>query len=80
MIIHDSRKESFRRPFGAAETASELFLAAECPGAAEMTLRLHTYTGEDRFLPMENEGNGRFSVTFTAPDTPAVPPKATPAE
>ena len=41
MIIHDSRKESFRRPFGAAEVSAAVTLAAECPGAAEMTLRLH---------------------------------------
>ena len=68
MIHHDSRKESFRRPFGAAETSSTIYLAAERPYARGMTLRLHTYTGEDRFLPMHDEGNGRFAVTFAAPD------------
>ena len=72
MIVHDSRKESFRRPVGAAETASELFLAAECADAAEMRLRLHTFTGEDRFLPMEREADGRFTVRFAAPAEPTV--------
>ena len=72
MIVHESRKESFRRPFGAAETSAELYLAAERAGARSMTLRLHTFTGEDRFLPMAEEGEGRFGVTFSAPETPAV--------
>ena len=72
MIRHESRTESFRRPFGAAEVSAAVYLAAERPGAGEMTLRLHTYTGEDRFLPMSEEGNGRFGVTFPAPETPTV--------
>ena len=72
MIVHDSRKESFRRPFGAAEVSAAIYLAAERSGAREMTLRLHTYTGEDRFLPMTDEGNGRFGVRFNAPETPRV--------
>ena len=72
MIHHDSRKESFRRPFGAAETSSTIYLAAERPYAHGMTLRLHTYTGEDRFLPMHDEGGGRFGVTFAAPEEPCV--------
>ena len=38
MIFHDSRLETFRRPFGAAETSAPLYLAARCPEAGEMTL------------------------------------------
>ena len=72
MIDHDSRKESFRRPFGAAEVSAEIYLAAARPGAGGMTLRLHTYTGEDRLLPMDSEGDGRFGVTFAAPEKPCV--------
>ena len=71
MIIHDSRNGNFRRPFGAAEVSVPVTLAAEDPEAGEMTLRLHTYTGEDRRLPMEKT-DGRFTVTFPAPDTPCV--------
>ena len=37
MIDHDSRKESFRRPFGAAEVSAEIYLAAARPGAGGMT-------------------------------------------
>ena len=72
MIIHESRNHSFRRPFGAAEVCTEVFLAAEREDASEMTLRLHPFTGEDTFLPMTAEGGGRFSVTFALPETPCV--------
>ena len=47
MIVHESRNSAFRRPFGAAETGTEVYLAAEKAGAADMTLRLHPFTGED---------------------------------
>ena len=38
MIVHESRNSTFRRPFGAAETGTEVYLAAEKAGAADMTL------------------------------------------
>ena len=72
MIVHESRNSAFRRPFGAAETGTEVYLAAEKAGAADMTLRLHPFTGEDTLLPMASEGGGRFSVTVTLPETPCV--------
>ena len=72
MIVHNSREESFRRPFGAAEVSAEIELAAVCQSAGEMTLRLHTFTGEDRFLPMTAAGGGRFTIRITAPETPCV--------
>ena len=72
MIFHDSRLETFRRPFGAAETSAPLYLAARCPEAGEMTLRLRAFTGPDRFLPMAREEGDLFSVSFSAPDTPCV--------
>ena len=72
MIVHESRNDSFRRPFGAAEVSTPIYLAADAPGTGEMVLRLHTYTGEDRFLPMTAGDGGRFSVTFPAPETPCV--------
>ena len=72
MIVHESRNSAFRRPFGAAETSTEVYLAAEKAGAADMTLRLHPFTGEDTLLPMASEGGGRFSVTVTLPETPCV--------
>ena len=72
MIVHESRNSAFRRPFGAAETGAEVYLAAEKAGAADMTLRLHPFTGEDTLLPMASEGGGRFSVTVTLPETPCV--------
>ena len=72
MIVHESRNSAFRRPFGAAETGTEVYLAAEKAGAPDMTLRLHPFTGEDTLLPMTAEGGGRFSVTVTLPETPCV--------
>ena len=72
MIVHESRNSAFRRPFGAAETGTEVYLAAEKAGVADMTLRLHPFTGEDTLLPMASEGGGRFSVTVTLPETPCV--------
>ena len=72
MIVHESRNSAFRRPFGAAETGTEVYLAAEKAGAADMTLRLHPFTGEDTLLPMASEGGGRFSVTVTLPETPCM--------
>lgn len=72
MIVHESRNSAFRRPFGAAETGTEVYLAAEKAGAADMMLRLHPFTGEDTFLPMASEGGGRFSVTVTLPETSCV--------
>ena len=33
MIVHESRNSAFRRPFGAAETGTEVYLAAEKAGA-----------------------------------------------
>ena len=72
MIVHESRNSAFRRPFGAAETGTEVYLAAEKAGAEDMTLRLHPFTGEDTLLPMVSEGGGRFSVTVTLPETPCV--------
>ena len=72
MIVHESRNDSFRRPFGAAEVSVPIYLAADAPGAGEMTLRLHTYTGEDRYLPMTPGEGGRFFVTFAAPETACV--------
>ena len=68
MIVHESRNADFRRPFGAAEVCAQIYLAAERGGAEEMQLRLHTFTGEDRFLPMTKEREGRFSITITAPE------------
>ncbi len=72
MIVHESRNAAFRRPFGAAEVCARLYLAAERQGAESMTLRLHTFSGEDRLLPMDREADGRFSLTFSAPETPCV--------
>ena len=72
MITHESRNTAFRRPFGAAEIKTPVYLAAEKAGAADMTLRLHPFTGEDTFLPMTAEGGGRFSLTLTLPETPCV--------
>ena len=42
MIVHESRNSAFRRPFGAAETGTEVYLAAEKAGAADMTLRIRS--------------------------------------
>ena len=72
MIVHESRNADFRRPFGAAEVRHALYLAADRAGAESMSLRLHTFTGEDRLLPMEKERDGRFSLSFSAPETPCV--------
>lgn len=72
MITHESRNAAFRRPFGAAEIKTPVYLAAEKAGAVDMTLRLHPFTGEDTFLPMTAEGGGRFSLTLTLPETPCV--------
>ena len=72
MIVHESRNSAFRRPFGAAETGAEVMLAAVKADAPDMALRLHPFTGEDTFLPMQSEGGGRFSVTVTLPETPCV--------
>ena len=33
MIVHESRNSIFRRPFGAAEAGTEVYLAAEKAGA-----------------------------------------------
>ena len=68
MIVHESRNADFRRPFGAAEVCVQIYLAAERGGAEEMTLRLHAFTGEDQYLPMTKEREGRFSITLTAPE------------
>ena len=72
MIVHESRNADFRRPFGAAEVSARLYLAAEKAGAPSMTLRLHTFVGEDRLLPMAQERDGRFSIELEAPETPCV--------
>lgn len=72
MITHESRNIAFRRPFGAVETTIPVTLTAVRAGASEMRLRLHTFTGPDRFLPMERIGDGRFTVTFNAPEEPCV--------
>ena len=72
MIVHESRNADFRRPFGAAEVSAAITLAAIRAGAESMVLRLHGYRGEDRYLPMQPEGYGRFSVTFSVPETPCV--------
>ena len=72
MIDHESRNLLFRRPFGAAEVSTPVYLAADCTGAQEMRLRLHTFTGEDQLLPMEPLGYGRFAITITTPETPCV--------
>ena len=52
MIVHESRNSAFRRPFGAAETGTEVYLAAEKAGAADMTLRLHPFTGRSVSSPV----------------------------
>ena len=72
MIIHESRNPDFRRPFGAAEVCTPLYLAACLPGAGEMTLRLRPHRGETRYIPMDPEGDGRFSASFPAPEEPCV--------
>ena len=36
MIVHESRNSAFRRPFGAAETGTEVYLAAEKAGIREL--------------------------------------------
>ncbi len=60
MIVHESRNSAFRRPFGAAEAGTEVYLAAEKAGVADMTLRLHPFTGEDTLLPWSPRAAGGF--------------------
>ena len=69
MIVHESRDADFRRPFGAAEVSKEITLSALRPGAESMLLRLRTYDGHSRFLPMTETEGGRFTLTFPAPET-----------
>ena len=72
MIVHESRDADFRRPFGAVEVSKEITLSALRPGAESMLLRLRTYDGHSRFLPMTETEGGRFTLTFPAPETPCV--------
>lgn len=60
MIVHESRNSAFRRPFGAAETGTEVYLAAEKAGAADMTLRLHRSRARIRSSPWHPRAAGGF--------------------
>lgn len=60
MIVHESRNSAFRRPFGAAETGTEVYLAAEKAGAEDMTLRLHPFTARIRSSPWYPRAAGGF--------------------
>lgn len=72
MIIHESRNNKFRRPFGAAEVAKAVYLAAEKPGAEKMTLQIRGFREAVRLFPMEKEDGGRFSLRLAMPEEPTV--------
>ena len=72
MIVHESRNAKFRRPFGAVEVCSPLYLSALCFGGGNVMLRLRFHTGELRIIPMVSEGDNRFSLQLTTPAEPCV--------
>ena len=48
MIVHESRNSAFRRPFGAAETGTEVYLAAEKAGIRDEDMLILSATGTHR--------------------------------
>jgi 4-alpha-glucanotransferase len=70
-LYHDSRQAAYRTPFGAVSTGTQvtLCLDAQVPEESQVFLRLWQ-TGET-LLPMTGE-QGRFSVTFSAPEEPGL--------
>ncbi len=71
-LFHNSHDEKFRRPFGAAEISSEIFLALEAdspePGFS-CILRLWSQEDGERLIPMETRDGSYFYARFSAPDT-----------
>ncbi len=69
-ILHDAKSGEYRRPCGAAEISSPLFLACEAPGAESVVLCLRT-DAESWERETERAGD-RFFLTFPAPAEPCV--------
>lgn len=81
-IIHNSRKEEYRKPFGAAETGSEITLSIEVGDPAPESVRLMLWQGDEpnpQYINMkECSGGGaeaacgsecaRYSAVITAPE------------
>ena len=67
----DGRREEYRKPFGAVPCGEEISLAFQVLGGIAESASLVLYGDElRRELPMQRKGD-RFSVRFTAPETPA---------
>ena len=70
-IIHDSRKQEYREPFGAAQTGTKVSLAIEISEPAPERVRLMLWHGDDpkiHYLDMKEEGEGRYAASFSLPD------------
>ncbi len=65
-IYHNSHDEDYRRPFGAAEISSRVFLACDAREAKSVTLRLWCDETGEILLPMERNGE-RFAAEVEMP-------------
>ncbi|MBR2674937.1 MAG: 4-alpha-glucanotransferase [Mogibacterium sp.] len=70
-VFHNSRIKTFRDPFGAVEVGTSVSLSIDVAEANIEGVRLMVWRGEElspAYHDMNDTGNGRYSVIFTAPD------------
>ena len=66
-MLHNSHQPFYRVPAGPAPAGSNVTVRFLCDEAKSVTLRL--WTAEEHLLPMTDEGDNVWSVTFTLPET-----------
>ena len=66
-MLHNSHQPFYRVPAGPAPAGSDVTVRFLCDEAKSVTLRL--WTDEEHLLPMTDEGDNVWAVTFTLPET-----------
>ena len=80
IIIHDSRREEYRKPFGAVETEADITISIETGDILPESVQLMLWHGEDanpQYIEMKEEARGgsqacpegnRYTAGITAPE------------
>ncbi len=73
-IYHNSQNITYRKPFGAVETGSEVYLAIKASGARSVILAFAKDGEEAQLLPMtqSEQEMGFFEITVNMPDEPCI--------
>ena len=71
-LFHDSRSLSYRSPFGAVPTGTDITISLDVENFPSGKVYLRLWTKKELLIPMEPVSPTRYSVTVTAPQTPGL--------